>query len=109
MPYTGSNLSVNHYKIARRYTRPEVKAWMEQLAWQLKGKHWKDWKLPLVITCSGVFLNRRSQPDLHNLSKVICDALEDGTGINDKDMRWHDGDVKFGKTPELEIRIQESE
>lgn len=108
MEYIGSALSVNHYKIAGRFTRPEVKDWMAQLGWQIKTKRIKTWKLPLVVTCSAVFKNNR-RPDLHNLAKVILDAIEDATGVNDRDMRWHDGDVKFGKKPELIIEIREAE
>ena len=112
MPYLGKILSVNHYKFGY-FTRPEVKAWMEELGWLIKGHHIEEWKIPLKVTCDGVFKDKRSQPDLSNLSKVILDAIEETTGINDRDMRWCDGGVAYCddspdyKEPILLVTIEE--
>ena len=81
---------------------------MEELGWNLKSYHIDEWSLPLKVTCSGRFKDLRSTPDLSNLSKVILDAIEDTTGINDRDMRWHDGDITHGE-PMLFIEIEEME
>lgn len=108
--YSGSIISVNHYKYRGGvYTKPEAKAFMEELGWLLKPYHLEEWKLPLSVTCSGRFKDRRSQPDLSNLSKVILDAIEETTGINDREMRWHDGEVTYGEEPVLFIDIKEVE
>ena len=108
MSYIGKVLSVNHYKYKGGiYTRREVKDWMEMLGWMVKGQHIQEWFLPLKVTCDGVFKNKRSQPDLSNLSKVILDAIEETTGINDRDMRWCDGKVMYGEPQELIITIEE--
>ncbi len=107
MPYIGKALSVNHYKYGDGYrTRKETKEWMYMLGWLIKSHHIEEWKLPLKVTCDGVFKDKRSQPDLSNCSKVILDAIEETTGINDRDMRWHDGTVEYGE-PELIITIEE--
>ena len=106
LPYIGDCLSVNHYKYRGRYTKRETREWMEQLGWLIKAQHIEDWKLPLHITCDGVFRDKRSQPDLSNLSKVILDAIEEVTNINDREMRWHDGEVNYGE-PMLMITIKE--
>lgn len=109
LPYIGGILSVNHYKFfGGRYTRPEVKQWMERLGWSIKFYHIEDWGLPLIVTCSGRFRDKRV-PDLSNLSKVILDAIEEATGVNDKNMRWRDGDVFLSKDedPCLIITIEE--
>jgi len=106
MQYIGAVLSVNHYKF-RYYTKPETKAWMEALGWQIKGAHIEDWKLPLTVRCDGRFTNKRSQPDLSNLSKVVLDAIQEATGVDDRDMRWQDGNVTYG-TPTLFITISET-
>ncbi len=117
MSYPGAIISVNHYKFSGgRFTRPEAKAWMEELGWKLKEFHIEDWKLPLTVRCDGTFRDRRSTPDLSNLSKVILDSIEDCTGINDCNMRWEDGDISYGENPsgrirmnpELEITIKEA-
>lgn len=104
MPYIGKELSVNHYKF-KYYTKQVTKNWMEELGWKLKPFHFEAWKLPLKVTCSGIFKNKRSTPDLSNLSKVILDAIEETTGINDRDMRWHDGIIAIGE-PTLFIEIE---
>jgi len=110
MPYIGKVLSVNHYRGRRRdggeYVKSETRDWMEELGWKIKMYHIEDWSLPLHVTCSGVFKDKRSTPDLSNLSKVILDAIEETTGINDVNYRWHDGTISYGE-PELVIEIKE--
>ncbi len=107
MDYPGAVITVNHYKYKGRYTRPEARHWSDALGWQIKGKGIEAWTLPLSVTCDGVFRNKRQQPDLSNCSKVVLDAIENATGINDRDMRWHDGDVTYGPEPKLIITIKE--
>lgn len=41
-------------------------------------------------------------------SKVILDSLEEASGVNDRDMRWQDGDVTYSDEPRLVITITES-
>lgn len=106
MPYIGKELSVNHYKFGY-FTKRVVKNWMYELGWKIKLVHIEDWKLPLIVQCSGQFKDKRSQPDLSNLSKVILDAIEETTGVNDRDMRWRDGTVTYGG-PLLWITIVEN-
>lgn len=108
MPYIGGVLSTNRYKTALGITRRQVQNWMDELGWLVKSAHIEDWKLPLTVTCSGQFKDRRSVPDLSNLSKVILDALEDVSGVNDRDMRWRDGyiEIAYDKEPTLFITIE---
>ncbi len=111
MPYIGGVLSVNHYlghKGGGFYVKSEVLDWEEEFGWLLKRLHLEDWKLPLKVTCSGVFRDERSSPDLSNLSKVILDTIEDITDVNDKNMRWHDGTRTINKEePYLLITLEE--
>lgn len=94
--YPGCVISANHYKYRGGiYTKPKARAFMEEIGWLIKGHHIEEWFLPLKVTCDGVFKDKRSQPDLSNLSKVILDAIEETTGINDRDMRWCDGGVAY--------------
>ena len=118
MPYI-PDLSVNHYlgrtkpdntnKI-RYYVKPHVKVWVEELGWKVKISPLEDWRLPLSVTCSGVFKDKRSTPDLSNLSKCTLDAIEETTGINDQNMRWHDGVITIVKdvSPYLILTIKEA-
>ena len=111
MPYVGE-LSVNHRLGKRKgggfYLKQEVKDWNEEFGWLLKRLHLEDWKLPLSVTCGGVFKDERSAPDIHNLSKIL-DVIEEVTGINDKFMEWHDGNrvINPKETPYLHIVIGE--
>ena len=105
--YIGKVLSVNHYKAFFR-KKPEVKAWMDEIGWLLKGQGIDGWQTPLTVTCDGRFRDRRSRPDLANLSKVTLDAIQEGTGVNDREMRWRDGLVSYGEPPVLWITITEA-
>ncbi len=116
--YPGSCISVNHYLGRRKgggyYVKQEAKNWMEEFMWLLKPLHLEDYKLPLEVTCSGWFKDERSAPDLSNLSKIIMDSIEELTGINDKDFRWHDGQRvlmahRKAPPPYLLIQVKESE
>lgn len=113
MPYVGGVLSENHYRGRRRdgmlYVRREAKDWMEELGWRIKTAHIEGWATPLTVKCDGRFKNTHRQPDLSNLSKVILDAIEETTGVNDRDMRWQDGEVSYGEPAVLVITISESE
>jgi len=92
--YIGSQLSVNHYRAGRTFhIRRDVREWQEDLGWAIKSLHLEEWRLPVTVTCSGVFHDRRSCPDLSNLSKVILDALEEVSGVNDRLFRWRDGTI----------------
>ena len=113
--YPNKCLSVNHYlgrhKDGGYYVLSETKVWKEEFQWLLKRCHLEDYHLPLHVTCSGYFKDDRSAPDISNLSKVILDSISDLTGINDKYMKWKDGDRKIDKKnnpPYLIITIKEA-
>ncbi len=113
MDYIGSCLSVNHYLGKRKgggyYVKQETKDWKIAFQWLLKMVHLEEWILPLEVTCSAWFKDERSACDLSNLSKIIMDSIEELTGMNDKDFRWHDGTRNIGeKHPYLLITIRES-
>jgi len=112
MPYVGACLSVNHYLGRRKnsygfYVKSETRAWMDEFGWKLKSSHIEDWKLPLTVLCSGSFKDKRSIPDLSNLSKVVLDEIEEITGINDQHYRWRDGSISISDEPTLTITITE--
>jgi len=109
MPYIGFHLSVNAMKIMRRGRRgpnfPEVDDWMFQLA--LKVSHLKgQFKPPIRVRLFGRFRDNR-HPDLHNLHKVIGDALEKGLGVDDKYILISDGGFELGhEKQELVIALE---
>ena len=112
MPYPGAVISVNHYlgrsRYGTTYVKPEAKSWMDELGWRIKEYHIEDWKQPIKVSISGVFKDKRSTPDLSNLTKVCLDAIEETTGINDKYMQTATTDPLIGtEEPVIIITIQE--
>ncbi len=113
MPYIGSSLSVNHRLGKRRdggyYIKPEVKEWEEEYMWLLKKLHLEDWALPLEVTCSATFTSEHRACDLVNFQKCVLDPIQKVSGVNDKNMRWRDGERKIDKkqSPHLLITISE--
>ena len=108
-----SNLSVNHYLIKSKhgfFKRKEITAWQDALGWQIKTSHIEDWKLPLTVRCDLTQNDYRIR-DISNFSKVVLDAIEEATGVNDRDMRWMDGLWTGSHTeePNLLITIKEAE
>ena len=114
--YPGDCISVNHYLGRRKdggyYVKQETKNWITEFQWLLKKCHLEDYKLPLEVTCSGWFKDERSAPDVHNLLKVIADAIQELTGIDDKNYLMYAGNRNIiGKKepPYLLITIKESD
>ena len=113
MYYPGAVISVNHY-MGRRgdggtYVKREARDWMEGLGWSIKTAHIEDWIMPIKVLVSGTFKDNRSCPDVHNLLKVVCDSIEELTGINDKFYRTETGDAIIDNSvePTLTITIEE--
>ncbi len=108
MEYIGGVLSVNHYKYQGRFTKPSVRQWMDELALVISQiARDKKFKPPVTIKVDGFFADQRATPDLHNLHKVIGDAVEQGLGINDRDFRFQDGEVEIGANkPWLRITLK---
>jgi hypothetical protein len=67
-----------------------------------------EWQAPLKIHISGVFKNKRSVPDLHNL-KCLYDAIQTATGINDRFYytETEPGVIDKIQEPHILIRIEE--
>ena len=108
MPYIGQCLSVNQYRvrIGSRLTtriRPEVRAWMEDLASRIRGLEGDGF----VVEVFGKFCDGRV-PDMDNLAKAIMDSIKVGTGVDDRYMRFVSRGYSTGWTrPVLEITISE--
>jgi len=115
MPYIGRALSVNYYKITGKggrhtnKTRPETEDWMFQLGDRVREhpEYPELFGVPVIVELNGRFVDRTSTPDLHNLGKVIMDALEPVLGINDKYLEFRSGKFELGCIPpELIISIK---
>ena len=109
MPYIGSCLSVNHYKVGKYYTRRETAEWM--LALQAQARyHLRNSvvKFPPIIHLSGIFKNLNNCPDMSNLTKVVFDSLELVFKTNDRDYKLIDEGYTIDKSkdPMLVIGIE---
>ncbi len=108
VPYIGKDLSVNYYRIRGRgglettKIKPHVKIWMQQLGEKVRGFETDG---NLTISLYGKFVDNRV-PDLHNLHKVIGDAIKEGVGYDDKDFKFIDLGYEIGHDkPVLEIEL----
>lgn len=115
MEYIGSQLSVNHYlgKSGKHYyVKADTRKWMEELAWMVRVNAKSaqiEFKPPVKVFIRGIFKNERAQPDLDNLFKVICDAVSDGLGIDDKHFIHETGSSQVQRfcIPELIIKVSQ--
>jgi len=98
--YPGRCISVNYYKIVGRggmrtnKTRKDTIQWMKELGNLVLAQEVPASR-KLKITLEGYFKDQRS-PDLHNLHKVIGDAIADALEVDDKNFRFTDGASHFG-------------
>jgi len=110
MTYPGGILSVNRYKFRGKFTKPEVRQWMDELAFIVRwvvGRLEVKFEPPIAIRVDGYFKDRRSMPDLHNLAKVCCDGVSEGLGIDDRHFAVSVGlpAVNPNKEPTIQITI----
>ena len=113
MPYV-KDLSVNSYKIMGRggrhttATKKHVVVWMNELADKIREHELFNefFGTPVNIRLKGYFKDDRA-PDLHNLHKVIGDAVEPAIGVNDKNIGFEDlgYDTGYISNPYLEIEL----
>jgi Holliday junction resolvase RusA-like endonuclease len=109
MNYPGGVISVNSYKYYKtRGIKTETRQWMEDLV--EKVTHHDDGASiagkPVRVKLFGRFKNNANCPDLHNLHKVIGDALQVALLINDRYISFEDTGFDIGyKEPVIEIEI----
>lgn len=91
MDYPGMSLSKNHLWKGgnRRYgMNDEAKQWKSDLANSVRMVLFIDGILspgpPVSVQISARFLDANHAVDLHNLAELVNDAVEEGTGINDR-------------------------
>lgn len=119
MPYPGSAISKNHL-----YNGGDTKAGMNRTA-----KRWKrtlaeavTYSLmeaaapykgalrigpPVHIEVGGSFVNPQNAPDMHNLTQLIADAVQLGSGINDRHFTVETRLPTFGAlAPTIYITVQ---
>jgi hypothetical protein len=110
MPWQ-SGLTANHcYRTARngrRYLSPEAKAWRFQLAYVLKNAliRCRDWHATATTLTIRSDWFSPQEPDQDNRSKLIADAVQMATGINDKNFTIEPGAWERAKGQDAHISI----
>ena len=100
--------SKNSYKLRDGTVKRQVRDWMDQFSFMLKAlvnSQGLSFALPLKVRIDGVFADRRSTPDLHNLGPVIMDSVEDALGINDRYYNLETGQPEVGGSPRIIVTI----
>ena len=111
--YPGAAASCNHYTGrhgTRTFVTDDACHFMDAIGWSLKSYHIEDWTPPLTVIVGGRFRNLRSCPDVHNLLKTVCDAIEAITSFNDRDFKTKTELPTFDRDrePVVKITVKES-
>jgi len=100
--------SKNSYKLRNGTIKRQVREWMEQFSFMLRSlvnSQGISFSLPLKVKVDGVFEDRRSMPDLHNLVITIADSIEDALGINDRYYEIETGQPEVGGYARIIVTI----
>lgn len=94
-PYIGPILSLHNAYTRGKFLRKEAREWRDALALHIRAYLVEREcpsvpEPPLTIMIFGYFRDGRSRPDFDNLHKLVGDAVQAATGINDKHYLWHD-------------------
>ncbi len=61
---------------------------------------------PVHVEVGARFYDRTMALDLHNLSEIVCDAVQDGIGIDDKHFTFSTREPEFAHMmPEIRVSI----
>ena len=115
IPYRGArSISINHSKVGGnmrwKYTH-EAAGTRDEIIVKIKNAlAFTDWypHPPLKVTIEGWFRDRSRAIDLHNAIKLVADAVEAATGVNDKYFRVETGESHFhSELPKIDIAVEQ--
>ena len=101
--------SKNSYKLRDGTIKRQVQAWMGCLTFMvrsLKNSQGIEFRPPITVRIDGIFKDKRSMPDLHNMIIVVADSIEDALGINDREYLTETGHPEVGDEAKLIITIE---
>ena len=106
MDYPGKVISVNHCYAqgahGRRYLRPAARRWRNKLAeslgYLLVPHLGESRRLPqrALVRIDAAYTDENRAVDPNNLCKLVYDAIEQATGINDRHCQPVTGQVGYG-------------
>jgi hypothetical protein len=88
----------------------EAKRWKQNLAdsvqLSLLAQHIFHPIPPVHVEVGATFVDRGSALDLHNLAELVCDAVQDGTGVDDKHFTFATSEPVFKQAmPEIVVLV----
>lgn len=86
MDYPGQEISVNHmyaHAHGRKYLRREARRWRRDLAEGIRTV-----QPPITVTVAATFLDQNNAVDPDNLAKIVLDAGQRATGVNDRQIAF---------------------
>lgn len=88
----------------------EAKEWKAGLADSVRSylvlNGLTDPQPPVHVEVGARFYDRTMALDLHNLAELVCDAVQDGTGIDDKHFTFSTVEPEFARMmPEIQVMI----
>jgi hypothetical protein len=90
------------------FMKLEARDWQEELVEKIMICGVTDWKAPLKVSITGVFLSVSKSCDIHNL-KIVFDSIQKATGLNDKFYitETYPGKIDKTQTPTIIITVSE--
>jgi len=104
--------SKNAYKLRNGAVKKQVREWMDCLSFMVRSLvngTGLEMKTPVKVRIDGIFKDKRSTPDIHNLLIVTCDSIQEALGINDQEYKTETGYPELGLDPMLIITIESGE
>lgn len=89
----------------------EARAWKRTLAAQIHTylviMGYRHIEPPVHVEVGARFVDKGMALDLHNLSELVCDAVQEGTGIDDKHFTFSTVAPEFCNTalPEICVKV----
>lgn len=112
MPYIGMCLSKNHMWRggSRRYgMEREAARWKAELATSVQmtliANRVRSAHPPVHVEVGARFVDRGHSLDLQNIGEIVCDAVEEGTGVNDREYTFATTRPEFSDKALPEIRV----
>lgn len=104
MDYPGKVISVNHCYAqgahGRRYLRPAARRWRNKLAeslgYLLVHEDARRLQQRALVRIDATYTDENHAVDPNNLGKLVYDAVEEATGINDRHCQPVTGQVGYG-------------
>jgi hypothetical protein len=94
------------------FLKSRCRNWMDQLAWVIRACINSDNvtpEPPLELTISGTYIGKGRPADTQNWVDSVADAVEEGTGINDRFYKVDTKPMEKGEEAKITVAIKVKE